>query len=62
MEGRKATGVRMADGTIHRADVVIANADVAWTYLTLPKYTEQLLGFCLLGAANPDPIRVVSSP
>lgn len=35
MDGRKATGVRMADGTIHRADVVIANADVAWTYLHL---------------------------
>jgi phytoene desaturase len=35
VEGRKATGVRMADGTIHKADVVIANADVAWTYLHL---------------------------
>ena len=35
VEGRKATGVRLADGTIHKADVVISNADVAWTYLNL---------------------------
>ncbi|HRW08951.1 MAG TPA: phytoene desaturase family protein, partial [Caldilineaceae bacterium] len=35
VEGRKATGIRLADGTIHKADVVISNADVAWTYLNL---------------------------
>jgi phytoene desaturase len=33
--GRKVTGVRLADGTIHPADAVVANADVAWTYLNL---------------------------
>ncbi len=35
VEGRKTTGVRMADGTIHKADAVVSNADVAWTYLNL---------------------------
>lgn len=35
MEEGKAAGVRLADGTVHRADVVISNADVAWTYLNL---------------------------
>lgn len=35
VEGRKTTGIRLSDGTIHKADVVIANADVAWTYLNL---------------------------
>ncbi len=35
VEGRKTTGVRLADGTIHKADVVVSNADVAWTYLNL---------------------------
>ncbi|CAN5487314.1 phytoene desaturase [soil metagenome] len=35
VEGRKATGVRMADDTVHKADIVISNADVAWTYLNL---------------------------
>ncbi|MCB0186066.1 MAG: FAD-dependent oxidoreductase, partial [Caldilineaceae bacterium] len=35
VEGRKATGIRLADGTIHKADAVISNADVAWTYLNL---------------------------
>lgn len=35
VEGRKVSGVRMADGTIHKADAVISNADVAWTYLNL---------------------------
>jgi phytoene desaturase len=32
---RRATGVRLADGSIHQADVVVSNADVAWTYLNL---------------------------
>ncbi|MBX3064408.1 MAG: phytoene desaturase [Anaerolineae bacterium] len=30
--GRKATGVRLADGTILQADHVVSNADVMWTY------------------------------
>ncbi len=34
-EGRKATGIRMQDGTVHKADIVISNADVAWTYMNL---------------------------
>ena len=32
---RRATGVRLADGTVHNADVVVSNADVAWTYLNM---------------------------
>ena len=32
VEGRKATGVRMADGTVHKADAVVCNAD--WDGLT----------------------------
>ena len=35
VEGRKATGVRMADGTVHKADDVVCNADVGWSYLNL---------------------------
>lgn len=35
VEGRKTTGIRMKDGTIHKADAVISNADVAWTYMNL---------------------------
>ncbi|MEZ4861295.1 MAG: phytoene desaturase [Caldilineaceae bacterium] len=35
VEGRQVRGVRLADGTIHKADAVISNADVAWTYLNL---------------------------
>lgn len=31
----KAMGVRLANGEFHAADVVISNADVAWTYLNL---------------------------
>ncbi len=29
---RRVTGVRLADGTIHKADHVVSNADAAWTY------------------------------
>lgn len=32
---RRVTGVRLADGTVHNADIVVSNADVAWTYLNL---------------------------
>jgi phytoene desaturase len=35
VDGRKVTGVRMEDGTVHKADAVISNADVAWTYLNM---------------------------
>lgn len=35
IENKRATGVRLADGTVHKADVVISNADVAWTYLNM---------------------------
>ncbi len=35
VEDGKAAGIRLRDGTIHRADIVISNADVAWTYLNL---------------------------
>ncbi len=35
VNGRSATGIRLADGTIHKADHVISNADVAWTYLNM---------------------------
>jgi phytoene desaturase len=35
VEGRKVTGLRLADGSIHRADVIVSNADVAWTYQNL---------------------------
>jgi phytoene desaturase len=32
LDGRRATGVRLASGETIRADVVVSNADVAWTY------------------------------
>jgi len=32
---RKATGIRLADGSVHTAQHVISNADVAWTYLKM---------------------------
>ena len=35
VDGKRATGIRLADGAIHHADHVISNADVAWTYLNL---------------------------
>lgn len=35
VEGKRATGVRLADGSVHKADHVISNADVAWTYLNM---------------------------
>jgi phytoene desaturase len=33
--GRRATGVRLADGSTHSAEVVVSNAEVAHTYLQL---------------------------
>lgn len=35
VEDRRATGIRLADGTVHKADIVISNADVATTYMNL---------------------------
>ncbi|MCA9970747.1 MAG: phytoene desaturase [Anaerolineales bacterium] len=35
VSGRRATGIRLADGTVHHADHVISNADVAFTYLNM---------------------------
>ncbi|MFN8442213.1 MAG: phytoene desaturase family protein [Caldilineaceae bacterium] len=35
VQDRKVSGIRMADGTIHKATAVVSNADVAWTYLNL---------------------------
>ena len=35
VDGRSVTGVRLADGSIHRADVVVSNGDVAFTYTNL---------------------------
>ena len=31
-EGRRVTGLRLKDGSIHRADVVVSNGDIAFTY------------------------------
>ena len=42
IENKRATGVRLADGTVHKADAVISNADVAWTYLNMiPKQARR---------------------
>ena len=35
IDGRKATGIRLKDGTVHTADHVISNADVAFTYRSM---------------------------
>ncbi len=35
VEGRRVTAVRLVDGSIHRADLIISNADVASTYRSL---------------------------
>ncbi len=35
VEGRKVAGVRLMDGGIHRADLIVSDADVAWTYRRL---------------------------
>ena len=34
-EGRRVTGVRLTDGSIRRADIIVSNADVAYTYRNL---------------------------
>lgn len=35
VEGRRVSGVRLADGSVQRADHVVSNADVAFTYMHL---------------------------
>jgi phytoene desaturase len=35
VDGRYARGIRLADGTVYRANHIISNADVAWTYMNL---------------------------
>jgi phytoene desaturase len=35
IENKRATGVRLPDGSVIKADAVISNADVAWTYLNM---------------------------
>ncbi|MBE2197267.1 MAG: phytoene desaturase [Anaerolinea sp.] len=35
VDGRTATGIRLADGSLHYADHVISNADVAFTYMNM---------------------------
>ena len=35
IEQRRAQAVRLKDGSVHRADTVVSNADAAWTYLNL---------------------------
>jgi phytoene desaturase len=32
VENGKATGIELADGSHHRADIVVSNGDTAWTY------------------------------
>lgn len=32
VENRRVTGIRLADGTIHKADSIVSNADAAFTY------------------------------
>lgn len=32
VDGGRATGIELADGSVHRADIVVSNADTAWTY------------------------------
>ena len=40
---RRVTGIRLADGSIHPADDIVCNADVAFTYLNLipPEYRRK---------------------
>jgi len=41
IEGRRTTGIRMKDGTLHRADHVVANADVGWVYDKMIRKNKQ---------------------
>jgi phytoene desaturase len=35
VDNKRVTGIRLADGTVHKADDIISNADVAFTYRNL---------------------------
>jgi phytoene desaturase len=35
VQNKRVTGIRLEDGTVHQADHIISNADVAFTYLNL---------------------------
>ncbi|MGB1253094.1 MAG: phytoene desaturase family protein [Candidatus Promineifilaceae bacterium] len=35
IKGKRTTGIRLADGTVHMANHVVSNADVAWTNMNL---------------------------
>jgi phytoene desaturase len=47
VENRKATGIRLKNGDVHHADIIVSNADVAFTYKYLikkehrKKYTDR---------------------
>ncbi len=41
IQNGKATGIRLKDGTEHRADQVVSNADVAFTYRNMIPSTER---------------------
>ncbi len=32
VQGRRVTGIRLGDGSVQNADIIVSNADVAWTY------------------------------
>ena len=42
VDNGQATGIDLADGTHHRADIVVSNADTAWTYrhLVAPQHRK----------------------
>ncbi len=42
IDGRKVLGVLLKNGSVHEADIVISNADVAYTYLNMiPEYQRR---------------------
>lgn len=42
LDGRRAVGVELADGTVLPADIVVSNADTAWTYrYLLPEWSRK---------------------
>lgn len=74
-EGKKATGVILADGTVVHADAVVANADASLVYNKLVKGHKRTLrkarkniekadvsvaGFCLLLGMRKDPNQILN--
>jgi len=37
VDGKRASGIRLKDGSIHKADCIVSNAEAAYTYLNLIK-------------------------